>query len=227
MNTAVKEAATSVGALKKLLTLGFVNYGTGVRKPFDTIYAAQKEVKPADITAGRVDALVIWGGSDISPTIYNEPVAGAQASEKLSIRDEVEVDVCKAAIAKGIPIIGICRGAQLLCAMAGGKLYQDVRGHHGDHQIVTKDGETYVTSSIHHQMMDVRTMKEDDYELIAWTNRPIAPEVQGALEPEIVYFPKIKGLAIQGHPEFMHPDCDFVEYSRKLVEDYLVKGITA
>lgn len=209
---------------QKLLTLGFVPYGTGRREPFDTLFGAEKQVSPSDIMAGSVDALVIWGGEDISPSLYNEPVNGAHAGPHLSTRDVVENSVCKAAIAKGIPIIGVCRGAQLLCALAGGKLFQHVTGHHGSHRITTKDNVEYVTSSIHHQMMDVKPLPAEDYEMIAWSKESLAKEVDGEIEPEIVYFKKIKGLAIQGHPEFMHPDCDFVAYTQKLVADYLLKN---
>ena len=207
---------------KKVLTLGYVPYGTGTHKPFNTIFPNAKEVSPADIEAGKVDALVIWGGADISPTIYKAPVEeGCGATATLSYRDKVEVAVCEAAIKVGVPIIGICRGAQLVCALAGGKLYQDVSGHMVDHEIETDTGVKYVTSSIHHQMMDVRGMPSGSYKLIAWTKQKRAKEVED-LEPEIIYFPQVKGLAIQGHPEFMHPDDDFVEYSRNLIKQYLL-----
>ncbi len=212
--------------MTKELTLGFVPYGTGVCRPFNTIFQHAVQVTPEDIMAGKVDALVIWGGADISPTIYGEPVEpGCGATAFLSHRDQIEVGVTDAAIKAGIPILGICRGAQLLCAMAGGKLYQDVHGHFGDHEITTHEGESYVTSSVHHQMMNMENMKPEDYQLLAWSTKHRTKPSDGVdgEEPEVVYFPKIKGLAIQGHPEFMSPDCDFVQYSRKLVKEYLLK----
>lgn len=213
-------------AAKKVLTLGYVPWGTGQHKPFDAVFSKALHVSPDDIRQGKVDALVIWGGSDISPSLYGEAPNGAHAGVDLSERDHVEKDVCDAAIEVGVPIIGVCRGAQLLCALAGGKLYQDVSGHHSSHSIITKDGEKYTTSSIHHQMMDVTGLPEKDFDLIAWTDDALAKEVKGAVEPEIVYFPQIHGLAIQGHPEFMNPNCDFVQYTLSLVEQYLL-GETA
>lgn len=207
----------------KELCLGHVPYGTGVVKPFDVLFPKNMMVTPKSIHAGAVDALIIWGGADISPSIYDEPVGPhTGAGEALSKRDEVEVGVINAAIANGIPIIGVCRGAQLLCALAGGKLHQHVTGHMGDHGIITDEGIEYVTSSIHHQMMDVTTLLPENYKMIAWSKLNLSTEVTQTVEPEIVYFPKIKGLAIQGHPEFMHPDCDFVDYCRKLVQEYLL-----
>lgn len=206
--------------MREFLTLGAVPYGTGFVKPFDQVFPKAIMVTPADIEAGSVDALVIWGGSDIHPSIYGELNKGSHVGSGLSLRDEVEVAVCKAAISRGIPIIGVCRGAQLACALAGGKLYQDVSGHHGDHEIENVNGETYVTSSIHHQMMDVREMSPDNYQMLAWTKEPRAKQVGGDVEPEIVYFPKIKALAIQGHPEFMDRNDTFVQYCMKLVQQY-------
>lgn len=218
----------------KVLTLGHCGMGTGEVEPFDQIFQQGLLVYPEDITAGKIDALVIWGGADISPSIYNEHASqSCGATEVLSRRDRVEFSLVKSAIDSNIPIIGICRGAQLLCAMAGGRLIQHVSGHTGgNHSITTNDGRTYMTSSVHHQMMypfDV------EHEMIAWStdkrsrvyvnqNDDNDTRMMESVtpEPEIVYFPKIRGLAIQGHPEFMDERCDFVQYCRELVNNYLL-----
>lgn len=207
--------------------------GTGAVEPFDAIFKQGRKVDSDAIYNGEIDCLVIWGGSDISPSIYNEavgPRTGATAA--LSHRDHVEVAACAAAINMGIPIIGVCRGAQLLCAMAGGKLVQDVQNHAGsDHYMTTNDGRSIITSSVHHQMM---YPWEVDHELIAWADHARSRDYIGVdarkmmndegnmVEPEIVYFPTVKGLAIQGHPEFMNPNCEFVKYCLELVNKYLV-----
>ena len=44
--------------------------------------------------------------------------------------------------------------------------------------------------------------------------------LENRIEPEVVWFPKIKALAIQGHPEWAHPRSKYVEYVNRLVEDY-------
>jgi putative glutamine amidotransferase len=215
-------------------TLGFVGMGTGTFEPFDQVYERGIHVTPAQIMAGNCDALVIWGGADISPTIYGEPVGPRTgASEELSYRDKVEVAAVEAAIKTGIPLIGVCRGAQLLCAMAGGKLVQDVQGHMGSHTMRTNDGRSIVTTSVHHQMMYPWTLDEDKYDIIAWSAHPLSKTYMGVdvnnmldfngavIEPEIVYFHNINALAIQGHPEFDDPDSEFVKYCNNLVREYL------
>lgn len=214
--------------MTKPLVLGWVPGGTGDVEPFDDIFSVGLRIENRE-DVKVCDALVIWGGADISPSIYNEPVSKrTYASERLSYRDVQEVGACKAAIELGIPIIGVCRGAQLLCGLAGGKLIQHVERHGQDHWIKTKDDQLYVTSSVHHQMMypwDV------EHEMIAWSVEVRSPvhimgdesDIQVEKEPEIVYFPKIKGLAIQGHPEFMDRDALFVKYCNRLVKEYVVQ----
>lgn len=218
----------------KVLTLGHVGIGTGTHEPFDQRYPASKHVSVEDIALGEdIDALVIWGGGDISPTLYKSGVAKwCGAGAELSRNDRVESGAIAAAITHGIPIIGVCRGAQLCCAMAGGKLIQHVDGHAGGgHEITDKDGNKVITSSVHHQMMypwDV------EHELIAWSSQrrskvyqtdlhDVDPVASEKVEPEIVWFPKIKALAIQGHPEFMRENDPFVQYCMQLVDQYILE----
>jgi GMP synthase-like glutamine amidotransferase len=174
--------------------------------------------------------LILHGGSDISPKLYNEkPNKFTWAEEDLSTRDQKEVNLVSRAIAMKIPIFGICRGAQFLCAHAGGKLYQHVTGHQGGkHKITTNKGAVFVTTSAHHQMMNPAGT---EHQMIAWSTNCLSREYLGEeeynhtppeVEPEIVFFPGIKGLAVQGHPEWMSKKSSFVEYvlyliSRKLM----------
>lgn len=174
-------------------------------------------------------ALVLWGGEDISPSLYGETPKHTYATSDPSKRDQVEWFLLNRAHALGIPVIGICRGAQLMCAYSKGKLVQHVNNHTGgNHSVVTKDGKTYQTSSVHHQMMYPFDIEHD---LIAWTqNRATVFEgekgpiiMPNGIEPEVVFFPQIRGLAIQGHPEFMSTNQPFVGFSNLLVSR-LVKG---
>jgi anthranilate/para-aminobenzoate synthase component II len=221
--------------MPKDLVLAHVGYGTGRHAPFDQVYKGSMYVKPDDIANGaEVDAVVIWGGEDISPSIYGEkPSKMCGAPSTMSERDRVETSAMLEAIDRNIPIIGVCRGAQLACAVAGGRLAQHVDGHGGSHRMDTFDGQSIVTSSVHHQMMIPFAV---DHTLIAWADKPRSQryikgddsndeEMAGrGIEPEIVWFPKIKALAIQGHPEFMHdPDIDpFVQYCMGLVRTFIL-----
>jgi putative glutamine amidotransferase len=73
----------------------------------------------------RCDAILFAGGEDVGPTHY-----GATPHPKLGPtnpgQDEVEIGLARRAVADGKPVLGICRGIQLLNVALGGTLYQDI-----------------------------------------------------------------------------------------------------
>lgn len=186
------------------------------------------------------DVLILWGGEDIRPELYNHP--RHRSTGALSPRDLVEWELLKRAIRIGASIIGICRGAQLLCAAAGGSLIQDVYGHVGDHSIVTNTGETYTVNSLHHQQMYLEELNPEDYTILAASSIQLGHEkpshlavigyyhqwkdnqcIEVSHEPEAVWFNKIKGLAIQWHPEYLPANHSSQEYVGKLVNQFLLE----
>lgn len=81
----------------------------------------------------RLDGLVLSGGGDIDPALY-----GAQAHPRCGAanadRDRAEIALCQSALAAGLPLLGICRGLQVLNVALGGTLHQhlpDTVGHDG------------------------------------------------------------------------------------------------
>jgi gamma-glutamyl-gamma-aminobutyrate hydrolase PuuD len=173
--------------------------------------------------------LILHGGADISPSLYGQERGKyTQADTNPSKRDKLEIALAERAIAMGIPIFGICRGAQLLTALAGGTLIQDVTGHTGGkHFITTKDGDSMIATSAHHQMCNpVNT----DHELLAWSSKKQSTrywdgnnqDVPMAVEPEVIFYPKLRALAIQAHPEWMDYRSDFVKYCINLTKTKLI-----
>ncbi len=72
-----------------------------------------------------IDGVLLPGGDDVSPKLYGEhphPALGAVSAA----RDALELEIATRALAEGLPILGICRGVQLLAVAAGGTLWQDV-----------------------------------------------------------------------------------------------------
>jgi putative glutamine amidotransferase len=81
--------------------------------------------------AGALDGLVLQGGADISPLAYGEePLKPEWAGDPM--RDRYEIDLVRAFTAAGKPVLGICRGAQLINVALGGSLHQDVPAHRSD-----------------------------------------------------------------------------------------------
>ena len=203
--------------------------------PFGNIFETVTTVINPDEMVEDNSVLIIWGGGDISPTLYNHGVSKLTgASEDPSGRDLYELDLARHAVDRGIPIIGICRGAQLMCAVSGGYLIQDVTGHTSAHDMtVIQTGEILKTSSLHHQMM---YPWEIEHKMIAvstqnrsrrYVTHPLESHEDILIEalpydePEIVWFPKTKSLAIQGHPEFMSMNDPFVNFCFDLVKKYV------
>ncbi|MGV9452706.1 gamma-glutamyl-gamma-aminobutyrate hydrolase family protein [Streptomyces sp. NPDC003635] len=82
----------------------------------------------AAATVARLDGLVIAGGPDVEPVRYGaerEPRTGPPARE----RDAWELALIDAALAARLPLLGVCRGMQLLNVALGGTLVQHMEGH--------------------------------------------------------------------------------------------------
>ena len=70
--------------------------------------------------------LLLTGGDDVDPRFYGESHAHPKIGAINPVRDEFEIALSKAALKLDIPVLGICRGAQILNVAAGGGLIQDI-----------------------------------------------------------------------------------------------------
>jgi hypothetical protein len=190
--------------------------------------------------------LILHGGSDIHPSLYNRPNQGSHVGGSPSPRDQFEAKALAKAADKGLFIFAICRGAQLACAAVGGILVQHVDNHAGgNHRITTVEGESFLVTSAHHQMMYPWKV---EHKLLAWASYPrsdvhvgVTPDELEAwpkqkydgdgpttgpdfVEPEVVMFPQINCLAIQGHPEWMGWDTPANLYFKRHVDPYALRA---
>lgn len=117
-----------------------------------------------------VDGVVLTGGGDVSPELYGQS-RHARLYGTSDDRDVTEILVLEAALGRGIPVLGICRGMQIINVTFGGSLHQHIddlettHGFHngGDHRVIPAEGsrlddafggvEQWVTS-LHHQAVD-------------------------------------------------------------------------
>ncbi|PJN07823.1 gamma-glutamyl-gamma-aminobutyrate hydrolase [Streptomyces sp. CB01635] len=123
--------------------------------------------KYAPSVVARLDGLVVSGGPDVEPGRYGaerEDRTGPPAVE----RDAWELALIRAALASGKPLLGICRGMQLLNVALGGTLTQHIEGHvkdigvFGKHAVTPVPGTRYGelvpeesdVPTYHHQAVD-------------------------------------------------------------------------
>ena len=79
---------------------------------------------PGDVLE-TIDGLLLTGGGDVDPAIYGA-ARHAAVHDAEEGRDRFEIDLARQAIARDVPILAICRGAQVLNVAAGGTLVQDI-----------------------------------------------------------------------------------------------------
>lgn len=163
--------------------------------------------------------LVLWGGVDICPSMYNKPRL-KYTQHPNDERDRKEKYLVENTIKENRPIIGICRGAQLLCALNGGELYQHSEPTTQCHSIMTRKGLFENVTAGHHQIM----MPKGNHTVYGWNPKftrvwlynDVSFMEQGL--PEVVWWPETKCLAIQPHPEWAEEGNAFVEWLNTLIQ---------
>ena len=179
---------------------------------------------PSQIT-GKDECLILWGGEDIATSIYGENPNKHVYNKYPSSRDLREMELVKKAIELNVPIIGICRGAQLLCAMAGGTLAQHIEGHGNSHLVTLddEDGSVIHCNSSHHQMMlPPPSAKILATSMETWGNGENNKSIKYNSTNEVVWFPNIKALGIQPHPEWTNCPKDFLDYCIRKIHEYIL-----
>ncbi|MFI9820279.1 gamma-glutamyl-gamma-aminobutyrate hydrolase family protein [Streptomyces sp. NPDC052013] len=157
----------------------------------------------AAATVARLDALVIAGGPDVEPVHYGaepHPRTGPPARA----RDAWELALIRAALEREVPLLGICRGMQLLNVALGGTLVQHIDGHaqtpgvFGRHPVKPVPGTRY--ASIVPEETDVPTYHHQSVDRLGTGLIPSAHAEDGTVEA--VELPAAHWtLGVQWHPE--------------------------
>jgi putative glutamine amidotransferase len=81
----------------------------------------------------RIDGLILAGGADIDPSSYGRD-AHSETVGTTPQRDRFEIALVREAIERDMPVLGICRGMQLINVALGGTLVQHLPDHYGHHE---------------------------------------------------------------------------------------------
>ena len=96
-------------------------------------YAQEDGAEGAALRAQHADAIIIMGGEDVHPSLYGAS-QGYEAEGRHWYRaDRGQIALVNYAVRTGTPLLGICRGMQIINTALGGTLEQHIEGAHGTH----------------------------------------------------------------------------------------------
>ena len=164
---------------------------------------------------GRLDGILLSGGGDMHPRYYNEePIPENGTPDEL--RDRYDVSLIKSAVEYQLPVLGICRGMQVINTVFGGSLYQDINVQYADkkpmchsqneERSVTTQTASVVTDSLLYSIVSCNTLPINSIhhqavKRIADGFRAVAFADDGICEAiESLYYPI---LGVQWHPEHL------------------------
>jgi microsomal dipeptidase-like Zn-dependent dipeptidase/gamma-glutamyl-gamma-aminobutyrate hydrolase PuuD len=183
--------------------------GTPVLIPLTTDFSVLDKI------LSQIDGLILTGGGDVYAPLYNEELHPSVESYDLE-RDLYDIQLVGKAAEKQIPILGICRGHQVINVAFGGNLIQDIPsqtpdskinhnqpedGEIGTHSVTIKSGstlhriikkETISVNSFHHQA--IKTIAPG-FEIVAQSEDGIIEAIEPKNGKSI--------LGVQWHPERM------------------------
>jgi len=82
-----------------------------------------------DALCPTLDGVILTGGGDVHPRFFGQENQGTQMDSVHEARDELELAIARRAAAAGKPLLGICRGIQVINIALGGSLIQHIEGH--------------------------------------------------------------------------------------------------
>ena len=176
---------------------------------------------PMDGVAGllpRLDGLILSGGGDLDPALYGaerDPACGPSNP----VRDNAELELCRHALAIGLPVLGVCRGLQVINVALGGTLHQHlpdlvgndshspVENGYGQHEVRVEPG-SRLAAALHrtdltdHLPVVVPTHHHQAVQRLGRGLTATAWTADGVIEAvELDHGEHPFALAVQWHPE--------------------------
>ena len=142
-------------------------------------------INNATYLISKLDCLILIGGGDINPLLYNKIDKKINFDDQL---DALEYKCIEYMTKNNKPILGICRGLQILNVYFGGSLKEIPANHCGPH-LIFKGLESKTTNSFHHQCID---QLAKNFHLVSQSKDMVIEEIED--NKRMIY-------AVQYHPE--------------------------
>lgn len=158
-----------------------------------------------DFILETCDGLFVPGGCDVDPKNYGEDFNGAK--ECFDFIDDLDIFYIKAFHSAKKPILGICRGLQIINVAFGGTLYQDIGGHSDTKHFVYVEKDSFIYDLYKEDKLQVNSFHHQIIKDLGEGLRVVAKSDEGyieAIEGDNIY-------AVQWHPEIYDGD-RFIRY---------------
>ncbi|WP_072455486.1 MULTISPECIES: gamma-glutamyl-gamma-aminobutyrate hydrolase family protein [Actinomyces] len=192
------------------------------------LHIADSDPRPVSEIVEGIDAVILLGGPDVHPEFYGMETGYPREGQHWPDGDRRQIELVLQCRERQLPLLGICRGHQVINVAYGGTLIQDMEGHESPtllddhrftrHQVIVEDesslaragfGHELTVSSAHHQAIDC----------LATGLRSIASSPDGTIEAVEDLNAPIVG--VQWHPEDPRSD----RYSFELLLGMLREGL--
>ena len=163
----------------------------------------------------QIDGLLVTGGHDVDPHSYGEQISG-KCGRVVPKRDEMDLAVVRCAYKHKKAILAICRGAQILAAAVGGKLYQDLETEKGVmHDFMDTCPGDYVAHNsvieedsllfriLQEKVVGVNSLHHQAIRSIGENTKVAALSEDGIIEAIEVFGGNPFTIGVQWHPEMM------------------------
>jgi putative glutamine amidotransferase len=178
-----------------------------------------------------LDGLLLTGGNDIDPEYYGHPELRNQARDINTKRDEFEFEVIKRALDADLPILGVCRGMQVMNVALGGSLHVDLKTKgFNDHSVSANGGKKHTIEIEPNSLLsglagglrqEVNTYHHQAVDKLGRGLMPVAKSIDGVVEA--AEWSSKEGMSflllVQWHPERLLGQID--EFSTNLAKIFL------
>jgi putative glutamine amidotransferase len=203
-------------------------------------YGVEHTETSLDALVRGVDGVVLHGGADVAPLSYGE-TAMREEWKGDRVRDQYEIKLVHACLAHGIPVLGICRGQQLLNVALGGTLYQDIetqvdgaRAHYDadeyddNHHDVEIRPDSRLAQILRDHIDDAGRVRVNSvhHQAVKEPGENVQIEATGSDDGVIEAIRLVDGTkryaaGVQWHPEFQDPDNDELLSPWPVLDDFV------
>ena len=151
-----------------------------------------------------IEGIILTGGEDINPKLYGENIDWPNISP---LRDQTEKRMLEIAVARKIPVFGICRGMQFINVYFGGKLVKNIREEITPDHAAGKDHQIVLTEEKIILATGKKEIEVNSFHNQAVTAQTLSPQLNVfalAKEHSIIeglYHPSLPIAGVQWHPE--------------------------